>query len=544
MSLKVFGTTDLFLPVTGSVLGRTSVNAAFLRALFQYGSFDQYHFFYAELSEKKAFEAIYRPFLEALNLWQSIRLFPISFLPTAVGKIDYIVFHRGDMELSRLIDYRNTLSNPFPVTGTAHSLSTHHCWDELLHFYLVPAKSYDGLISATSSTQTVLHHLMDSAKSSLQSRGLSDFPTLSTPVIPLSIDEHELQLIDSKIARSECDIPNELPLILMLGRFSQYSKYDLLPVVKSLMQLLDKGYRFYTIIAGDNSETDYASQIQFWILQQGYSDFFKIIPDPDIDLKNNLFSAADIFISPSDTIQETFGLTIIEAYAHGVPVVASLWNGYRDLMIPENKVNFFDTYWMNSVDAITNLAGLMPNRPFQFLMAENTVLNLVQMQERVIYLLNHPKEAHAIGVAEQRTYRERFAWESIISQYENVWSELKSQARSDKNSSANLFFSYHYNQTFSHYPSAHLRLPDEFLHLTGDGRAVVNDETELLIYEELQMDLDEEVIYYSLECLEKQSLFGRDLIALIQKKYQLLDSVVLFNLVWMVKYQLIRVGSS
>jgi hypothetical protein len=42
------------------------------------------------------------------------------------------------------------------------------------------------------------------------------------------------------------------------------------------------------------------------------------------------WQAADVFVSLSDNIQETFGLTPVEAMAAGLPVIVSDWDGYKD----------------------------------------------------------------------------------------------------------------------------------------------------------------------------------------------------------------------
>ena len=50
------------------------------------------------------------------------------------------------------------------------------------------------------------------------------------------------------------------------------------------------------------------------------------------ELKRQALSSADIALSLVDNTQETFGLAVAEAMAAGLPVVASNWNGYRDLV--------------------------------------------------------------------------------------------------------------------------------------------------------------------------------------------------------------------
>ena len=47
-------------------------------------------------------------------------------------------------------------------------------------------------------------------------------------------------------------------------------------------------------------------------------------------VRREIWSAADIFVSLVDNIQETFGLAPLEAMAAGLPTVVSDWDGFRD----------------------------------------------------------------------------------------------------------------------------------------------------------------------------------------------------------------------
>ena len=46
--------------------------------------------------------------------------------------------------------------------------------------------------------------------------------------------------------------------------------------------------------------------------------------------RQTAWAGADVFCSLADNIQETFGITPIEAMAAGLPVVVSDWDGYKD----------------------------------------------------------------------------------------------------------------------------------------------------------------------------------------------------------------------
>lgn len=48
------------------------------------------------------------------------------------------------------------------------------------------------------------------------------------------------------------------------------------------------------------------------------------------EYRHRIWRAADLFVSLADNIQETFGLSPIEAMAASLPVVVSDWDGYKD----------------------------------------------------------------------------------------------------------------------------------------------------------------------------------------------------------------------
>ena len=57
-----------------------------------------------------------------------------------------------------------------------------------------------------------------------------------------------------------------------------------------------------------------------------------LVDGRDPVIRKQAWSAADFFTSLSDNIQETFGLTPVEAMAAGLPIVITDWNGYRDTL--------------------------------------------------------------------------------------------------------------------------------------------------------------------------------------------------------------------
>jgi hypothetical protein len=91
------------------------------------------------------------------------------------------------------------------------------------------------------------------------------------------------------------------------------------------------------VLAGARQGSNYPERLMDMAQRMGLAERVRLMLDVSSAQQVQLYQAADFFISPSDNIQETFGLTVLEALASGLPVLASDWDGYKDMV--EHEVN-------------------------------------------------------------------------------------------------------------------------------------------------------------------------------------------------------------
>lgn len=114
-------------------------------------------------------------------------------------------------------------------------------------------------------------------------------------------------------------------VLLFLGRLASEKRVDLL--IEAFARLKPKQNNYSLIIAGDGP-VEVVQQLQHLAEPISNIHFIGFIKGEN---KANLFASCDVFCSPSP--YETFGLTVLEAMASGIPVVSVNSGGVSDYLI-------------------------------------------------------------------------------------------------------------------------------------------------------------------------------------------------------------------
>ena len=143
---------------------------------------------------------------------------------------------------------------------------------------------------------------------------------------------------------------------------------------------------------------------------------------------DSAWAAADVFVSLSDNIQETFGITPLEAMAAGLPVIVSDWNGYKDT-VRDGVDGFRIPVIMPSAGTGTDLAmrhdAEIDNYDYYIgRVSMATVIDVVVLVERMIVLAQNRELRMSFGLAGHARVRAEFDWPVILDRYTALTNEL------------------------------------------------------------------------------------------------------------------------
>jgi D-inositol-3-phosphate glycosyltransferase len=471
MNKRIWASFDDYLPPVSAqkLVGKGVANYHFFEALLRYGHFDEYHFFLVNHAHKKAFEAAHCNFFGEVNAGSKVKLFCRTQLSDAVREYDYTVFHQTDhiVHFNAICHFRNQAGS-FPVTSFIHSISYPAMMVHLQEMSFGGVSSRDAIICSSDAGRSVLMNWFAQIK---EMRHLPS-PDVRMEVIPFGYDSTVFNRVNRKTARSRMGLAESEIIALCFGRFSEYDKMDLFPLLQAFHMIYRKDRPWRLILAGAAHHPEYVSMVDLWTKALGLQGSVTIKTDISESDKVALFKAADFFVSPSDNLQETFGLTLIEALAAGLPLIVSDFSGYREIATPE-VARMVPTRW-SDLDLFSTMefGPLSDEAALHRYMAQSVYVDIDDLANAMRDFFLHPERCVEMGVSARRRFEEQYDYAIIIERLEDFWLRLKhdfSREAIAKNAQP-LFPDYFHS--FCHYFTEHIG-PDAMVKSTDFAKGLL-----------------------------------------------------------------------
>lgn len=359
----------------------------------------------------------------------------------------FTTIFRPDPHPQNLLWQRETLATtPYTFCGLAHAISGFEIGEVLERYILGPARPGDAVVAPSHAVASAIRAFWQNYADYLKERfGTIDTCPVDLPVIPLGVDIEKFERLSTPSLRADqrhkLGISEEETVVLWVGRMSHAIKAHPIAMFKAVERAADMSrtpihFVMYGYFVPEEAGESFRNLAGLLCSKAKVS----FISNQDTRFPDGLWAAGDIFFSLVDNMQESFGLTPIEAMAAGLPRVISDWDGYRD-----SVTNGVDGYLVPTTQppagAGRDLTELVMNGTDMYggYMAKTALCVAVDHEQAAHYLshlaTNREVAREMANKARQRVHT-HYAWRTIIASYETMWQEQviksKSAARSPK----------------------------------------------------------------------------------------------------------------
>lgn len=450
-----------------SLLGRHSAGESFLRGFLRYGDVDAYHFWVRGAQPQSALEKMVHaiePPRRPVNWIAQVDRHRIK---------DVGVVHLPDPTLDAEAFQRQPYgTRSYAISGLTHTTATATVMRVIPDLLTAPVESYDALICTSSAVREAVEFQLSRAREYLTSEfGPRKRGELMRVTIPLGVNADDFAPDPAHRAawRARLNIPDEAVVVLYVGRHNVRGKMNPALMALALERAAQKATRPVVWLNSGwmdppEAEAQHHADVAALCPSVTYLHVDGRVPEN----RFSIWSAGDIFISFSDNIQETYGLTPVEAMAAGMPCVVTDWNGYKDTVrdgvdgfrvpttAPRPGYGGDLAYWFaNGWLTYDNYVGAA---------AQSVSVDLQAAEQALLALIENADLRRTMGEAAARRAREVFDWRAVVPQYQALWAEQTARrlaALPDPLPRINPYRPDPY-RLFANYPSRHLQ-PDDRL---------------------------------------------------------------------------------
>ncbi len=422
------------------LVGRKSANESFLRSFVRHADVESYYSF---CYDRDGFDR----FIEQVD----------SFGPKATNPLKAWVSPQRQHQVSEvgclhasepsIAEYawtrRGHDQRSYSLTGLTHTICEISQMEAFGRIFTAPTQPWDALICTSTAVQKTVQNVFDSYAAYIADRFAAPKAELKVqlPIIPLGVEcdayERTTQRATAALeTRKRLGIDEDVIVVLFVGRLTAHGKAHPAPMFIALEEAAKRtGKKVCILLSGwfgrKDGEQIYAAAAE----QLCPSVKYRVIDGRSPEIRDHIYHTADIFTSLSDNIQESFGLTPLEAMAAGVPVVVSDWDGYRDtvrhevdgytvptLAPPPGEGMPLGERYRTQQDGYSKYMGVA---------CQSTSVDIARCAEAYSALILDPQLRSRMGAAGQQRARETYDWSQIIARFQQLWSDLAEIRASD-----------------------------------------------------------------------------------------------------------------
>ncbi len=412
--------------------GKDVANVELFRAVLRHGDYEQIDFLVGADVTAEALvggllgQEAARPRVQVANLMDQ--------RPAAAAG----AMVRGHPDLADLAWYRRSagLEQAYSMLGVVHTIAPPAMRENIAKAAVAPVQPWDALICTSPTVQDALGTMFDEWTDYLADRyGGQTKVKPQLPLLPLGVEGKAFAALadrpDARAAmRAELGAAPEDIIVLWVGRLSFFEKAFPQPMFRAAEEAARAtGAKVHFAMVGwfPSEPRD-----REWYRQaaQAYSPSVvtHFLDGNDANVVGGMWAAGDIFLSLVDNIQETFGITPLEAMAAGLPVVVSDWDGYRYTVR-----DGIDGFLVRSLGGPVGAGQGMINRhilgglayqAYVGTVAQHTAINIGDAAARIADLIASPELRAKMRDAGRRRISETFDWPVVVRGLQDLTKEL------------------------------------------------------------------------------------------------------------------------
>ncbi|MCS0588559.1 glycosyltransferase family 4 protein [Massilia norwichensis] len=326
----------------------------------------------------------------------------------------------------------------YSLCGVTHTTASHAVMSAVAGMLVAPLRSWDAVICTSRVVRDSVREVLERQAEYLRARlGAQRFELPQLPLIPLGVHCRDFVFDEAARigARRQLGIEEGDVAFLFLGRLSFHAKAHPQQMFSALERAGKDGRQVHLVLCG-------------WFANEAIEKAFReaaalLCPSVRLTVLDGrvpgnqacAWAAADVFTSLADNVQESFGLTPLEAMAAGLPCVVSDWNGYRDT-VRDGVDGYRIPTVMPGAGAGLDLAqryddGVDNYDHYCGHTSQAVALDGAQLAQAYERLIKDGELRRQMGENGRRRAREEFDWQLVFGRYRALWSELDERRRAD-----------------------------------------------------------------------------------------------------------------